>query len=163
MYNIIKILIIWLLCLLCVFLHEMGHALGYRLSTGKTGWEVIAGSGPKFISIAKYSFCLIPAGGYFLPEEEPETNRERIMMSAGGPLVSLLLAVLFGSIVFCIVRFGQPESSLYEIMLEIITFVMYYSFFQFLFTIIPMRYRVICRGFYSDGMEILRALRNRKG
>ena len=39
-----RIILIWLLCLLSVLLHELGHALGYRLSGGKAGWKVIAGT-----------------------------------------------------------------------------------------------------------------------
>ena len=161
MDYVIKIILIWVLCLLCVLLHEMGHAWGYRISTGKSRWKVIVGSGPEFLNISNYAFCLIPAGGYFLPEEELETDKEKIMTCAGGPLASLLQAVLYGILVFCVVRFGQPESSVYEILLEVFTFVMYFNFFQFLFTIIPMRYRVVCRGYESDGKQILRALKNK--
>ncbi len=35
--NFARIILIWLLCLLSVLLHELGHALGYRLSGGKAG------------------------------------------------------------------------------------------------------------------------------
>ena len=31
------------------FFHEMGHALEYRISTGKAKWKVIAGSGPRML------------------------------------------------------------------------------------------------------------------
>ena len=71
MYYFVRILLTWLLCLLSVLLHELGHALGYRISTGKAKWKVIAGSGPRMIGTSKYIFCLIPAGGYFIPGEEP--------------------------------------------------------------------------------------------
>ena len=162
LYYFVRILLIWLLCLLSVLLHELGHALGCQISTGKANWKVIAGSGPKMIGVSKYTFCLIPAGGYFIPEEEPQTNKAKIIMLAGGPFVSLLQAILYGVICFCILRLGQPESNLYEILLVVSTFLLYFNFFQFLFTVIPIRYRIICRGLESDGLQIIHVLMHKK-
>ena len=162
MLYFVKILLIWLLCLLSVLLHESGHALGYRITGRKAEWKIIAGSGPAIISTSKYSFCSIPAGGYFIPEEEPETNKGKILMLAGGPVVSLLQAVLYGILCFCIIRFLQPESSLYEILFPVSSFLLYFNFFQFLFTVIPIRYRVICKGHESDGLQILHVLKHKK-
>lgn len=156
------ILLIWLLCLLSVLLHELGHALGYRISAGKAGWKVIAGSGPVIISTAKYIFRFIPAGGYFVPEEEPETDKGKILMLAGGPLVSLLLTVLFVIIRICVFRFIQPESSLCEILLQVSSFLLFFNFFQCIFTVIPIRYRIVCRGFESDGLQIFHVLKHKK-
>ena len=161
MYYFARILLIWLLCLLSDLLHELGHALGYRISTGKAGWKVIAGSGPRIISVSKIQLNLIPVGGYFIPDEEPETDNERIKMLAGGPLLSLLLTVLFGIIRFCILRSAQPESALYEIMFPVSIFLLYFNFFQFLFTAIPIRYRIVCRGLESDGLQIVHVLKHK--
>lgn len=162
MYHFVRILLIWFLCLISVLFHELGHALGYRISGGKAGWRVIAGSGPEIIETSKYIFCLIPAGGYFLPEEETKTNKEKLMMLAGGPVVSLLQAVLYWAVCFCFFSFVQPESSLWEILFPTSKFLVFYNFFQFLFTVIPIRYRVVCRGFESDGLQIVHVLKNKK-
>ena len=162
MYHFVRILLIWVLCLISVLFHELGHALGYRISGGKAGWRVIAGSGPEIIETSKYIFCLIPAGGYFLPEEETKTNKEKLMMLAGGPVVSLLQAVLYWAVCFYIFSFVQPESSLWEILFPTSKFLVFYNFFQFLFTVIPIRYRVVCRGFESDGLQIVHVLKNKK-
>ena len=162
MHYIVQIILIWLLCLLSVFLHELGHAAGYRFSGGKAGWKVITGSGPRMIGKSKFIFCLIPAGGYFIPEEEPETNKARIFMYAGGPFLSLLQAVLYGLIHFCIPEFVQSGSGPYEILLPVSAFLLYFNFFQFLFTAIPMRYKIVCRGFESDGSQIVHILRQNK-
>ena len=160
MYYFVKILLVWLLYLLSVFLHELGHAAGYRISGGKPGWKVIAGSGPKMFSTSKFTFRLIPVGGYFIPVEEPETKKGKIFMLAGGPFVSLLLTVLYWVACFCLFEFAQPESSLYEILLPTSRLLFFYNFFQFLFTVIPIRYRIVCRGFESDGLQIVHALKN---
>ena len=113
MYLLVRILLIWFLCLLSVFLHELGHALG-------------------------------------------------IIMLAGGPCVSLLQAILYGIIHFCILEFAKPGSSLYEILLPVSAFLLYFNFFQFLFTIIPIRCRIICKGLESGGLQIVHKLKDRK-
>ena len=46
-----------------------------------------------------------------------------------------------------------------EILLSVSAFLLYFNFFQFLFTVIPMRYRVICRGHESEGLQIVHVLR----
>ena len=58
MYNFVRIILIWLFCLLSVLLHELGHALGYRISGGKAGWKVVVGSGPRLISISRFTLFL---------------------------------------------------------------------------------------------------------
>ena len=162
MYLLVRILLIWLLCLLSVFLHELGHALGYRISTGKVKWKVIAGSGPRMFGTSRYIFCLIPAGGYFIPGEDAGTNKAKMIMLAGGPCVSLMQAILYGVIHFCIPEFVQSGSGLYEILRPVSAFLFYFNFFQFLFTVIPIRYRIICRGQESDGLQIIHVLKDRK-
>ena len=162
MYYFVRILLIWLLCLLSVLLHELGHALGYRISTGKAKWKIIVGSGPRMIGASDYIFHLIPAGGYFIPEEEPKMNKAKIITLAGGPFASLLQAILYGVIRFCVLEFVQPGSSLHSILLPVFTFLLYFNFFQFFFTVIPIRYRVVCRGFESDGLQIVHALKQKK-
>ena len=162
MYHFARLLLIWFFCLISVLLHELGHVLGYRISGGKAGWRVIAGSGPEIIGSSKLVFRLFPAGGYFLPEEEAKTNKEKLMMLAGGPVVSLLQAVLYWAVCFCIFSFVQPESGLFEILFPTSKFLMFFNFFQFLFTVVPMRYRVVCRGYESDGLQVIHLLKHKK-
>lgn len=163
MNHVARILLIWLFCLFSVFLHESGHALGCRIGAGKMDWEVLVGSGPKILSIARYTFFLIPAGGYFVPKEELRTKKAKISMLAGGPLFSLLLTALF----FSICRSGffgliDSESELYTILFPVFSFLFYYNLFQFFFTVIPIRYRIVCRGLESDGLQIIHALQREK-
>ena len=164
MYYVARIMLIWFLCLLSVFLHESGHALGCRITAGKMDWKILVGSGPKIFSIAKkYTFFLIPAGGYFAPEEELRTKKAKVTMLAGGPLFSLLLSVLFFSICrFSIFGLTDPESELYRVLFPVFSFLFYFNLFQFFFTAIPMRYKVVCRGLESDGLQIVHALKNEK-
>ena len=162
MYSVARILLIWLLCLLSVLLHELGHALGYRITAGKEGWKIQAGSGPAIFSTKRFSFRIIPAGGYFIPGEEPNTKKGKLAMLAGGPLVSLLLSALFCVCRFCFSGFIQQGSELYESFLSVSNFLLCFNFFQFLFTAIPMRYKVVCRGFDSDGLQFIHILKNKE-
>ena len=84
------------------------------------------------------------------------------MTLAGGPLVSLLLAALFCACHFCLAGYMDPESALYEVLSPVPRFLMFFNFFQFLFTAVPIRYRVVCRGLESDGLQIVHVLRNEK-
>ncbi len=158
-----RVLLIWLFCLLSVFLHELGHALGCRITAGKTGWKILVGSGPKILSTGKLTFFLIPAGGYFAPEEELRTKKAKVAMLAGGPLFSLLLtALFFGICRFSFFGFIDPGSKLYEILYPVSSFLFYFNLFQFFFTAVPTRYRVVCRGLESDGLQIVHALKREK-
>ena len=111
---------------------------------------------------SRYIFCLIPVGGYFIPDEEAGTKKAKIITLAVGPFVSLIQAVLYGIIRFCIPEFVQPGSGFYDILLSVSAFLMYFNFFQFLFTAIPIRYRIICKGHESDGLQIIHVLKDKE-
>ena len=161
MYNAVRIVLIWLLCFLSVLLHELSHALGYRMTGGKAGWKIRAGSGPRILRTAKFTFCLLPVGGYFDPREELRTKKAKLATLAGGPVVSLLLAALFCACCYCLAMFMDPESTRYEILFPVSRFLLFFNFFLFIFTAVPMRYRVVCRGSESDGSQIVQVLRKK--
>ena len=162
MYDAVRILLIWLLCFLSVLLHELGHAMGFRMAEGKTEWKIRAGSGPEILSTKRFAFCLFPVGGYFDPRKEPGTRKAKLVTLAGGPAVTLLLAALFCACRFCLAGFMNAESELFEILSPASRFLMFYNIFLFLFTAVPMRYRVVCRGFESDGLQIVHTLKHEK-
>ena len=156
-------LLIWLLCTLSVLLHELGHACTFRLGGGKGSWKFLVGSGPQLFDTARLRLHLIPAGGYFAPldDEEPRTRKGKLWMLLGGPLASLLLTLLFGVLRFAVFGSAGPEQAAGGLV-YVSTFLLYFNFFQFFFTALPLRYRLVCRGLDSDGRQILRLLRQRK-
>ena len=82
------------------------------------------------------------------------------MTLAGGPFVSFLLTGLF-----CICRFGffrsvPQEDALREILFPASHFLLFFNGFQFFFTLFPMRYRIVCRGFESDGLQMIHILKS---
>ena len=162
LYNVAGILLIWILCFLSVFLHELGHALGYRIGGGEAEWKIRAGSGPKIRSTAKFIFCLLPVGGYFDPRAKLGTTKEKLAMLAGGPLVTLLLAAVFYVFSDSLAWIMNSESVLYEILFPVFLFLIFYNFFLFLFSAVPMRYKVVCKGLESDGLQIVRVLKHKE-
>ena len=84
------------------------------------------------------------------------------MTLAGGPFVTLLSAALFCACCFCLAGFTDPESALCEVLFPVSRFLMFYNIFLFLFTAVPMRYRVVCRGFESDGLQFVHVLKHGK-
>lgn len=84
------------------------------------------------------------------------------MMLAGGPFASLLLTALFCICRFCLFGSASQGNALYEILLPVSNFLLCFNFFQFLFTLIPVRYRIVCRGLESDGLQMVHVLKSKK-
>ena len=40
--------------------------------------------------------------------------------------------------------------------------ILFFNFFHFLFTALPIRYRIVCRGFESDGLQIVHVLKHKE-
>lgn len=158
MQYVITALACWLLCELSCLLHELGHAAGDRIGGNHAPWKIRVGSGPRLLEIGRFCFFLIPAGGYYLPEYEDDSKKQKLLMLAGGPLVSLLLTLLFGVLRFFVFPDAASESALLDLRYAS-AFVFLGNLFQFLFTALPMRYRLVCPGLESDGKKLLALLR----
>ena len=57
----------------------------------------------------------------------------------------------------------RMRGALCEILFPVVNFLLSFNFFQFLSTAIPIRYRIVCRGSESDGLQIIRVLKQGKG
>lgn len=163
MQTVLTIPLLWLMCWLSVMLHELGHAAGFRLGSGKGPWRVLVGSGPKLLNVGRLVLLLLPFGGYFIPDDdaEPKTKKGKLLMLAGGPLVSLLLAVLFGVLRFAVFTPDPSKGMLYGMLVYTSAFLLIFNLFQFLFTVIPVRYRVVCKGTVSDGLQFVHVLKQK--
>lgn len=88
---------------LVVLAHEFGHFIAAKLVAVPVECFSI-GFGPKIWGFRKgtteYRLSLFPIGGYLLPEVKDETQffklpvNKRIILAAGGPIASILLAII---------------------------------------------------------------------
>lgn len=138
------------LMLLVFGVHEIGHVLGglsqgmrfLMLIVGPFGWHAST-SGLKF----QWNTTLALMGGLaaMLPKKIGATRRQLLVLIAGGPLASLVLAMF--AIALALV--SGPRFTAYS------TFVAATSFGIFIVTLIPVR----SGGFMSDGLQIIDVLR----
>ncbi len=138
------------LMLLVFGVHEIGHVLGglsqgmrfLMLIVGPFGWHA-SSSGLKF----QWNTTLALMGGLaaLLPKKIGATRRQLLVLIAGGPLSSLVLAMF----AIALASVSGPRFTAY------CTFVAATSFGIFVVTLIPVR----SGGFMSDGLQIIDVLR----
>ena len=138
------------LMLLVFGVHEIGHVLGglsqgmrfLMLIVGPFGWHAST-SGLKF----QWNTTLALMGGLaaLLPKKIGATRRQLLVLIAGGPLSSLVLAMF----AIALASVSGPRFTAY------CTFVAATSFGIFVVTLIPVR----SGGFMSDGLQIIDVLR----
>lgn len=145
---------------LVLFLHELGHAFLYLPFT-KGSVSVLIGS----LNSNDTQFKLgrlrlgINMKSHFLcgrvQLSDCDVSRVGVIVgSIGGPLVSLLVFIALYRMIIAgtISAYGNEVVSAF-------TFLMYCALYQFVFTIIPMRYLVgSYKGMRSDGMRIVYAI-----
>ena len=97
---------LWVMLFFSTLLHELGHAVGYMLSTGDRHWHIRVGWGNRLLNTRPLSVNLLVFDGFFTPSEKKiDTKAKLIMTLLGGPVASLLmvvgfLAMRFGGISF---------------------------------------------------------------
>ena len=91
MNDVVRILLIWLLSLISVLFHELGHALAYTLATGDRNWHIEVGQGKKILDTKVLTVRMLVLDGYFLPDENRAGSvKQRVITLIGGPAASLL-------------------------------------------------------------------------
>lgn len=155
---------LWLLSALSSFLHEAGHALGYRIATGDRHWHIRVGWGKRLLNTKRLTVNLLPFDGFFTPlgEKTIDTTAKLIAVLAGGPAVSLLLVIgllllRFGGISFHseILAPGVIETFLNSA-LSINAVILILS-------LLPIHYfHGEIKGVETDGLQIIHAVRNHR-
>ncbi|SEQ90906.1 Peptidase family M50 [Virgibacillus subterraneus] len=144
---------------LSVLLHEVGHAVGIIAFTrenarvflgpaNKSNKEVFKIGRMHFhITLAFFGYCNFSKG------DEKQTNFQRGIIAAGGPIMSLLLSILFYIIS---IYTTQPEIGKFAAGISL------FNMLNFLLTIIPIKYPKWWgpyKGFPSDGYRIYMAVK----
>ena len=161
---IIFVSIMWMLVFLSVFLHEAGHALGYRIVTGDRDWHIRVGSGKKLLNTRKLTVKLLPFDGCFMPSGKnmTDTAAKRIAMLSGGPAVSLILTAALLA-----VRLGGMSLHSEIITAEAVEFfvraALSINLFILIQSLIPAHYFYgELKGMETDGLQIIKAFRSNK-
>ncbi|WP_252503999.1 hypothetical protein [Sporosarcina sp. Marseille-Q4943] len=141
----------------CVLLHEIGHGLGAVLAPNNhvhIYLGPISEKNKETFRVGRLHFHIIWSYIGFVHWKGELSKRQRAIALIGGPLMSLLLAFLFGMLTLLAPR--NDMQTLYWSTTLL-------NFFQFLVTIIPMKYPRWMggySGYSSDGLQLLRLLKN---
>lgn len=153
---------LWVLCFLSILLHEVGHALGYRIATGDRQWRIRVGSGRKLLDTKRLTVKLLPFDGCFMPTEKNkmDTTAKRIAMLSGGPAVSLILVAGL-----LLLRFGgiplQSEVISSSAIESFVSSALSINLFTLILAVIPTHYfHGEVKGMETDGLQIINAIQS---
>ena len=160
----VAICAIWVISFLSTLLHEMGHALGYLISTGDRHWHIRVGSGKKLLDTRKLTVKLLPIDGDFFPsgEKKIDTKAKLIATLAGGPAVSLILAAILLPVELGGVSLDSEffSSGAVEFF---VNFAFSLNLFILVLSLIPAHYfHGEIKGMPSDGLQIIKTIRDKK-
>ncbi len=161
---VVCICALWMTAFLSALLHELGHALGYMLTTRDRHWHIRVGWGKRLLNTKALTVRLIVFDGFFAPAEKKiRTKTQLITTLAGGPAVSLLLtagllALRFGGISF---HSDFLADSAVE---SLLNFALATNLMILVLSVSPIHYfHGGIKGLASDGLQIVRAIRKHGG
>ncbi len=157
--EILGIIFLWLGLALSVMIHETGHMVGYKLAKGKEDWIIQVGFGKTLIKTKNYDIRILPFSGVFYHPtyDNTYTKTQVLLCSAGGPVFSMVLILILFAL-------GESTSAFIDYYGPSWEFIRTYNVIIFLSAVIPMRYPSffpVIGGMESDGMNILKALRDK--
>lgn len=140
-----------------ILLHEVGHGLGTVFSSNSDVHIYLGTKNEKNkenFKIGKLHFHIIWSYTGFAYWDAGLNKRQKVAALAGGPLMSLLLTLLLGWLTII-----TSQSQLHQLFFG----PMIFNLFQFIWTIIPVKYPRWMggySGFKSDGLQLLRILKS---
>ena len=155
---------LWMVSFLSTLLHEIGHALGYMITTGDRHWHIRVGSGKKLLNTRRLTVKLLPFDGEFTPPDENkiDTAAKLIITLSGGPIVSLLLVI--GLLLLKLGAVSLHSEILAPSAVEsLINIAFYINLFTLVLSVIPTHYfHGEMKGMETDGLQIINAIKNQR-
>ena len=163
----LNFILFYMIFLLSTIIHEFGHALPALILT-KENVKIILGKNTeksKKISLSRLIIkfrAFNPFVGFTYWDESELTRFKKIVILAGGPIFSLVFAI-----VFLLVGRKIENKLLVEIVLlkKVINFAGVYLLYQFISTAIPIIYPKWWPGYSdysSDGYQVLKLIKSNK-
>lgn len=155
-------IILWLVGSGSVFIHEMGHAIGYMITVKSKGWQIIIGSGKRLVGAKRFVVNLLSVGGLFLPTDKGrlDSMRKKLSTLVGGPLITLLLLLVLVLLRMNLSNLGDTSIISAGTLEFFINFALYYNLFMFISAVLPFPYLFgVCKGLESDGLQIWELLK----
>lgn len=91
---ILMIPVMWGLLFISIFFHEMGHLIMYLIFYRENNWRIEIGSkGKKLLEIGRFTIYPKMLTGHIYYNFKKYNKLSSIMVSAGGPLVNLVLII----------------------------------------------------------------------
>ncbi len=152
----------WLICVASVFIHEIGHAVGYMLATKDRNWRIIVGSGKRMFGSKRFVVNLIPFGGLFLTKEEGRLDsvKKKVAMWLGGPLATFLLLIPLVTLRVNLTKLGTPDILGTDAVKFLVSFPLLYNLIIFVLSLFPAPYLFsVAKGLDSDGLQIYKLLK----
>ena len=144
------------LCILVlVLIHELGHAVMYRITAKSNNWIIVIGAGKPIIQSKKIIIkAYIFAGAYCRCPDKIEKKSHRILVNSGGFLFNIIFLFILNWISQHLEKFLSPHGLILN---TIIPTLFFWNIGLILLTIFPITYKWgIVKGYPSDGLSIYR-------
>lgn len=154
---LLNIFLMWSAIMLCSSIHEMGHAIGYMITAKDNNWSIQLGIGKKLFTIKKFTFCLVPFSGYFMPSGQKSLSKNQtIAMCIGGPIANIFLLILLYLFKNNIIFLVQVRTNMIN-MASIMNYCMEYSIWMLIASALPINNL----GYVSDGYKVYESFKKK--
>lgn len=160
MFNTLMIVVIsYFVYQISQLLHEMGHAIAYRLAYQSKKWRIEIGRGKQILKTKRFKIHLIPADGacYLDDDYEDWYYKKNFIVFLAGPLVNIILFVIMIPFIYDI-NHSTDVSSFYR---NIVFITFYVNLWKAFFSLLPKEYEG-ARAKQSDGLQCLNAIKGMK-
>lgn len=153
---IILLLLLWIGMFLTTLVHEIGHAVMYRIFFRDKDWHITIGTGRTIIKLKKFTVGVFQKTGHFnFVYKNKGSKFQYIMMFLGGPLANIVLIILLRFLVQIIkakeVTFEQSN------LVWFLTIMFWMNVGQFVSAVIPIKFSFWpFNGYISDGLRIFK-------
>lgn len=160
MLNLLmKIVIFYFVYQVSQILHEIGHAVAYRVVYKSKKWRIETGRGKEIFKSKRIKICLSLADGvcYFDDDYEDWYYKKNLIVFLAGPFVNIILFVCMIPFIYDI-NHSADVGSFYR---NIVFITFYVNLWKAFFSLLPKEYEG-ARAKQSDGLQCLNAIKGMK-